>query len=55
MKVQCEKCIHKDVCRYESDYKATIKEYGDLLEKQIPSNFILKIECKDYKNELFSL
>lgn len=53
MKVQCEKCIHKDVCRYESDYKATIREYGDL-EKQIPSNFILEIECKDYRNE-FSL
>ena len=33
MKVQCEKCIHKDVCRYESDYKATIEEYERMLKE----------------------
>lgn len=47
MKVQCENCIHKEVCMLKSDYKATIKEYGDL-EEQIRI-FKLKIECPNYE------
>ncbi len=51
MKILCNNCRHKTVCRFEQPYRDTV----DNLNEKIPTPFSLELKCPYHDGETHAL
>lgn len=51
MKILCNNCRHKTVCKFEQPYRDTI----DNLNEKIPTPFSLELKCPHHDGETHAL
>ena len=47
----CENCIHKDVCRYKTEFENLKNDIVKVTPKWAPDRYIITIECKNFRKE----
>ena len=43
----CENCIHKNVCRYKSEFENLKNDIAKTTPTWAPDRYVIKIECKN--------
>ena len=47
----CENCIHKDVCRYKTEFENLKNDIVKVIPTWAPDRYIITIECKNFRKE----
>ena len=47
----CENCIHKDVCRYKTEFENLKNDIDKVTPTWAPDRYIITIECKNFRKE----
>lgn len=47
----CENCIHKDVCRYKTEFENLKNDIVKVTPTWAPDRYIITIECKNFRKE----
>ena len=47
----CENCIHKDVCRYKTEFENLKNDIAKVTPTWAPDRYVITIECKNFRRE----
>ena len=47
----CENCIHKDVCRYKTEFENLKNDITKVTPAWAPDCYVITIECKNFRRE----
>ena len=47
----CENCIHKDVCRYKTEFENLKNDIDKVTPTWAPDRYAITIECKNFRKE----
>lgn len=47
----CENCIHKDVCRYKTEFENLKNDITKITPTWAPDRYVITIECKNFRRE----
>ena len=47
----CENCIHKDVCRYKTEFENLKNDIAKVTPTWAPDRYLITIECKNFRKE----
>lgn len=47
----CENCIHKDVCRYKTEFENLKNDIAEVTPTWAPNRYLITIECKNFRRE----
>ena len=47
----CENCIHKDVCRYKTEFENLKNDISKATPTFAPDRYLITIECKNFRGE----
>lgn len=47
----CENCIHKDVCRYKTEFENLKNDFAKITPTWDPDRYIIRIECRKYRRD----
>lgn len=47
----CENCIHKDVCRYKTEFENLKNDIAKVTPAWAPDRYLITIECKNFRKE----
>lgn len=47
----CENCIHKDVCRYKTEFENLKNDIAKVTPTWAPDRYLITIECKNFRRE----
>ena len=47
----CENCIHKDVCRYKTEFENLKNDIDKVTPTWAPDRYLITIECKNFRKE----
>lgn len=45
----CENCIHKDVCRYKTEFENLKNDIAKVTPTWAPDRYLITIECKNFR------
>lgn len=48
----CENCIHKDVCRYKTEFENLKNDIVKVTPTLAPDRYVITIECKNFHREI---
>ena len=44
----CETCVHKNVCRYKSEFESLKNDITKVVPEWASTRYVISIECKNY-------
>ena len=47
----CENCIHKDVCRYKTEFENLKNDIAKVTPTWAPDRYAISIECQNFRKE----
>ena len=45
----CENCVHKNVCRYKSEFENLKNDIAEATPVWAPHRYVINIECKNFR------
>lgn len=48
----CKNCIHKNVCRYKTEFENLKNEIAKYTPTWAPDRYVINIECKNYRRDV---
>lgn len=47
----CENCVHKNVCRYKTEFENLKNKMAECVPAWAPDRYIISIECTNYSRD----
>lgn len=47
----CENCVHKNVCRYKTEFDNLKNDIAEVAPTWAPDRYIISIQCKNYSRD----
>ena len=48
----CENCIHKNVCRYKTEFENLKYDIAKVTPTWAPDRYVISIECRNYRRDV---